>query len=159
MPSRDFEVESYTVNVNQWSPLTPSQATRFINLTSPNLGHGIRHQAVVHFFAPAQQSMIGLVYNVDQPNFQGHQIYPYCWKADFADWYDILRNERPLRFSYIYDGPEFNPNQGTSNLVLVQLYTGLPEPLGEGPESLQARLHRSVPEPLGKGPEDISATP
>jgi hypothetical protein len=55
-----------------------------------------------------------------------------------VDWYDLLRNERPLKFSCAYAGPEYDPNKPSRELSWVQLYTGLQEPPGEGPEDVQS---------------------
>jgi hypothetical protein len=59
---------------------------------------------------------------------------------DFAEWYDILRNEKPLKCAFAYSGPDYDPNQPSRQLYWIQLYTGQPEPPGEGPEEVQARL-------------------
>lgn len=78
--------------------------------------------------------------NVDQPNFNGLNVFAYAYKADFSDWYDLTRNEAPLKFNCAYSGPDFDPNLSNRQLHWFQLYTGQPEPPGEGPEQLQAML-------------------
>jgi hypothetical protein len=138
MPILTFDVESYTVLTTQ-SGTTSSGAWRHISLTSTVLAHGIRNRASVYFFENLTGAL-GVVYNVDQPNFDGQTAYAYCRRADFGDWYDMLRNEQPLKFTYAYAGPDYDPNQPTRELWWVQLYTGLQEPPGEGPEDVQAKL-------------------
>ena len=109
MPIRTFDVESYTVLTNQ-SGTSATGAWRHITLTSPALTHGIRSSASLYFLE-TPPAVLGVVYNVDQPNYDGQTAYAYCRKADFAEWYDMLRNERPLKFTYDYAGAEFDPNQ------------------------------------------------
>jgi hypothetical protein len=138
MPIRTFDVETYTVLTTQRT-ITSSGAWRHIGLTSTALAHGIRNRASVFFFENLTGAL-GVVYNVDQPNFDGQTVYAFCRRADFRDWYDMLRNEKPLKFSYAYAGPEYDPNQSARELSWVELYTGLQEPPGEGPEDVQAML-------------------
>ena len=131
-----FDVESYTVLTTQ-AGNAANGAWRHISLTSPDLSHGIRNRASVFFFATGS-STLGVVYNVDQPNFDGLTAYAYCWKVDFGEWYDMLRNETPLRCTFAYAGPDYDPNQPRRELWWIQLYTGQQEPPGEGPEEVQA---------------------
>jgi hypothetical protein len=134
-----FDVESYTVITSQIGTELPG-AWRNLTLTSAALAHDIRHHASLFFF-PDLTDSVGHVSNVDQLNFDGHRVYANLRKADFAAWYDILRNERPLKFFYNYDGEgSYDPNRPTREVFGVQLYTGLPEPHGEGPEDLRAKL-------------------
>jgi hypothetical protein len=136
MPVLTFDVESYTVLATQ-SGTTAAGAWRMLSLTSTALGHGIRNHASIYFFENPP-GILGIVTNVDQPNFNGLTAYAYCRKADFADWYDMLRNEQPITFQCGYAGPDYDPNTPSRPLSSVQLYTGLPEPPGEGPEDVQA---------------------
>ena len=138
MPSASFEVESYTVLTTQ-SGATAAGAWRHLSLTSPDLSHGIRIRVSIYFF-PNGSSTLGVVTNVDQPNFNGLSAYAYCHKADFAEWYDMLRNERPLRCLFGYAGPEYDPNQPSRTLHWIQLMTGTQEPPGEGAEEVQSML-------------------
>jgi hypothetical protein len=139
MPVLMFDVESYTVLTTQ-SGTTPGGAWRNLSLTSTALAHGIRNRASIYFFANPPTGSLGVVVNVDQPNFNGLTAYAYCRKADFADWYDMLRNERPLRFVCAYEGPDYDPNRPARELWWVELLTGQQEPPGEGPEDVQAQL-------------------
>jgi hypothetical protein len=138
MPILTFDVDSYTVLTTQ-TGTTSGGAWRHLSLTSTALAHNIRNRAGVFFFENPSSSL-GVVVNVDQPNFNGLTAYAYCRKADFPDWYDLLRNERPLRFTCAYAGPDYDPNQSSRELFWVQLYTGQQEPPGEGPEEVQAQL-------------------
>jgi hypothetical protein len=133
----EFEVESYTVATVQVDPGPPG-ASRTITLTSPALTHGIRTSASIYFL-DSQHTTIGVVLNVDKLNYEGHRVLVRVGKDDFADWYDILRNEQPLKFRYRYDGEgSYDPDRPRRRLFTVRLYTGLPEPPGEGEDGLQA---------------------
>jgi hypothetical protein len=138
VPILTFDVESYTVLTTQ-SGNAANGAWRHLALTSPDLSHGIRNRASVYFFSGGSASL-GVVYNVDQPNFNGLTAYAYCHKADFGEWYDMVRNERPLKCVYAYAGPDYDPNQPTRELYWIQMFTGTQEPPGEGPEEVQSRL-------------------
>lgn len=138
MPVVTFDIESYTVLTTQ-SGNTSSGSWRNIGLTSPDLSHGIRNRAILFFFESGSTTL-GVVTNVDQPNFNGLNAYAYCRKPDFAEWYDILRNEQPLKCTFAYAGPANDPNQPTRELWWIQLFTGQPEPPGEGPEEVQTML-------------------
>jgi hypothetical protein len=137
-----FDVESYTVITSQIG-FRPAGAWRNLTLFSPDLPHRGRSNASIFFFPDLSTGgeATGHVFNVDQFNFQGHSVYAALRKPDFAAWYDILRNERPLKFLYAYDGEgSYDPNRPTREVYGVQLFTGRPEPPGEGPEDLQAKL-------------------
>jgi hypothetical protein len=138
MPLATFDVESYTVGTTQAGP-NASGASRFIRLASTELFHGIRSHASVYFVV-GDLTVLGSVVNVDQPNYNGVTVYAWCKKADFAEWYDLLRNEAPLKFQYLYDGPDFDPSKPGRVLRSIQLFTGFPEPPGEGPEEMLANL-------------------
>lgn len=137
MPQWTFEVESYTVLANQ-SGTGADGAWRAIELTSTSMRHGIRNHAIVFFFE--QPGFFGLVRNVDQLNYNGHLVDARCRKADFRDFYELLRSEKPINFGYTYDEAEADPGRpGTRNLLHVRLFTGL-EPPGEGPADLALGL-------------------
>lgn len=137
MPTMTFTVETYTVVTSQ-SGTASSGSWRVITMISPDLSHGIRNRASVYFFeAPAST---GVVTNVDQPNYNGLSVYAYGRKEDFATWYDLLRNEKPLSFVCAYDGADFDPSQATRSIYWFQLFTGQQEPPGEGPEGAATAL-------------------
>jgi hypothetical protein len=136
VPLISFDVESYTVQTTQ-TGVTANGAWRYVNLVSPALAHGIRTRAAIFFFTTTNS--LGVVTNVNQPNFNGITAYAYCLKPDFAEWYDILRNERPLKCELSYEGPDYDPNKPSRQLYSISLYTGTPEPPGEGPEEVQVR--------------------
>ncbi len=94
---------------------------------------------MVHFMS-TEASKLGIVTNVDQPNFDGLTAHAFCHKADFGEWYDIVRNEHPLTCTFSYAGPEYDPNQPTRDLFTIQVHTGTQEPPGEGPEEIQSKL-------------------
>jgi hypothetical protein len=153
----EFEVESYMVATVQSGPDSPG-ASRRITLTSTALTHGIRPSASI-FFSDIPRTRLGVVVNVDQLNFQGHRVFARLWKGDFAAWYDILRNEQPLRFRYRYDGEgSIDPSQSMRELFTVRLYTGLPEPPGEGEDDdLQALVFKEDAPELRRAAESEAA--
>lgn len=138
MPIRTFDIETYFAFTTQRGTGSVG-AWRALRVTSPVLTHGIQHRATLYFFASEAQSP-GLVMNVDQPNYQGQTVYAFCRKPDFREWYDILRNEAPLKLSYAYSGSDFDPSDPTRDLFWVEMFTGSPEPPGEGPEEVLAYL-------------------
>jgi hypothetical protein len=152
----DFEIEAYTVAVTQRGV---NPAERRVTLTSVALDHGIRNRASLYFTEQPVSSRLGWVSNVDQPNFNGLAFFAYLRKSDYADIYDVLRNERPVRFYYYYDPPGFNPAAPMIDLTVLWIHTG-PEPLGEGPVDVSqlASLSRidAGAEPPGEGPQDVS---
>ncbi len=135
MPTLTFDIDTYTVLTSQSGTTSPG-SWRTITLTSTALAHGIRSRATVYFFdAPGSP---GVITNVDQPNANGLTAYAYGRKEDFAVWYDMLRNESPMKFTCGFDGPAFDPAQATRNVYWFQLHTGQQEPPGEGPEASTA---------------------
>lgn len=139
MPDLSFEIDTYTISAVQSGSTASIGAYRVLTLTSTALAHGIRERATVYFL-DSPSSGLGVVTNVDQPNFNGRTAYAYCRRTEFAEWYDLLRNERPMRFTCYYEGPDFDPSKPGRSIVAFQLYTGQPEPPGEGPEGAFA-LH------------------
>jgi hypothetical protein len=130
MPEGTFEVESYTVLT---SHSANGASFRTIALTSTAIAHGIRNFARTYFL-DNKLAVVGIATNVDQPNLLGHSVYAYCWKPDYDDFYDLLRSEKPIKFRYAFDGGAYDPSTPTRSLHFVQLFTGMPEPPGEGPE-------------------------
>ncbi len=131
MPTMSFDIDTYTVLSSQ-SGTTSAGSWRTITLTSTALAHGIRSRATIYFFETPPSS--GVITNVDQPNANGLTAYAYGRKEDFPVWYDMLRNEAPMKFTCAFDGPAFDPAQATRNIYWFKLYTGQQEPPGEGAE-------------------------
>ena len=134
MPGSTFEVETYTVLTNQ-SGTSSDGSWRTIVLSSTPSFHGNRHRASIYFVEPPPNALGGASFIAGT-----FSIGVLCRKADFGVWYDMLRNEKPVKFSFAYDGPEFDPNQPNRLLLQVQLHTGEQEPPGEGPEDIQAKI-------------------
>jgi hypothetical protein len=106
-------------------------AWRAMGIYSVPAFHGIRSRGTVYFMDPKPQ-VVGTVTNVDQPNFNGLTFYAYAWKADYADFYELLRSEAPLYFFFAFaDG---NSSQPSRQLYSYQLGTAGFEPPGEGSE-------------------------
>jgi hypothetical protein len=129
-----FDIKEYTVLCSQTSAPSVVNSYRALTLTSVALFHNIRNRATLYFFEPPPENL-GLVTNVDQPNLNGHQIYAFLRKSDYAEVYDVLRSEKPVRLTYFYSPSEFNAQQSTRTLLSVQVGTG-DEPPGEGPEDV-----------------------
>ena len=124
MPMDSFEVETYTVNVGSiyrgadWG-------YRYITLTSrrarPRAG-GFRRTALLRFepwFVPSQLGQVR----------RGAVIYASCPFDDFRDYYDVLRADRPIRFSFGFSDPD---PWGDAELYWIDI-EALEEPPGEGP--------------------------
>lgn len=135
-----FDIETYFALTTQRGNSSVG-AWRGLRVTSPVLSHGIQHRATLYFFS-SEASTLGLVTNVDQGG--GQIVYAFCRKPDYRDWYDILRNEAPLKLSYAYSGSDFDPSDPTRDLFWIEMFTGLPEPPGEGPEEVLAYLFPEV---------------
>lgn len=157
MPVLTFEIETYTLSAVQAGSTAASGAYRVLGLTSTALSHGIRDRATIYFL-DSPGAGLGSVFNVDQPNFNGRSAIAYCRKAEFAELYDFLRNERPVRFSCYYDGPEFDPSKPSRSIFNWQLYTGQPEPPGEGPEGVLALQARALATASAGGDGNGTAT-
>ncbi len=135
MPLMTFDIETYTVLSSQ-SGTTSGGSWRVITLSSTALAHGIRSHASIYFFeAPGST---GVVTNVDQPNANGLTAYAYGRKEDFTVWYDMLRNESPMKFACAFEGAQFDPSRPSRPIYWFQLFTGQEEPPGEGPEASTA---------------------
>jgi hypothetical protein len=131
VPTGTFDIASYTVAARQFGA-TSEGSSRRITLAGTVLTHGIQHDASI-YFREAGIENLGVVSNVDQPNFEGHHITAIIRMEDFEDWYDLLRSESPLRLLYSYEGRDFDPERPRRRLEVIQLFTGLPELPGEGP--------------------------
>lgn len=149
MPNLRFDIDTYTVQTTYTGTVAQGTTWRVLTLTSTALAHGIRNRASIYFFESAISSP-GVVTNVDQPNFNGLTAYAYARMADFAAWYDILRNEAPLTFSCEYAGPAFDPATPSRTISWFQLFTGQQEPPGEGPDGASTALRLQALEQAGR---------
>jgi hypothetical protein len=127
MPADSFDVGTYNVSVgsigrgDDWS-------ARYILLTSKKLAGGVRRRALLQFEAwqPSYQFGLGRIFR------GGNDMLVWPGYADFRDFYDVLRAERPIRFDYAFSDPSLHP-YGESELWWIDLNTSLEEPPGEGP--------------------------
>ena len=124
MPTATIPIETYTVRVAR---NTSSEFAR-ITLSGPVLTHGIQNTATLYFSANYDQ-LNGFVANVGGLNFNGIHVIAQIPFQDFAQMYDLLRNEAPVQLYYTYGTSATT----TKPLNLVSLETGN-EPPGEGPE-------------------------
>ncbi len=131
----EFQIESYTVSASLGrSGVGTTLSERVLRFTSVSYAHCIRNHAVAWFLSNPGAGFLGQVYNVDQPNFSGHTIYGFASLPEFAEWYDIVRSEKPLTYIYGYDGEgTFDSAHPTRQLNYFQITTGSAEPIGEGP--------------------------
>jgi hypothetical protein len=61
--------------------------------------------------------------------FRGaRELYAWCPFEDFRDYYDVLRAERPIRFSFSFGDPD---HRGDAELNWIDI-EALAEPPGEG---------------------------
>ena len=86
-------------------------------------------------FLESPPTNLGWVTNVDQPNFRGYFLSTEWYKSDFAQFYDVLRSERPIYFAFAYTPSMYDPNDPTRDLTINWFYID-PEPLGEGPAEM-----------------------
>ena len=134
MPTATIPIETYTVRVARNTSVPFARIT----LTGPVLSHGIQNKATLYFF-PTYTSFNGWASNVGGLNFDGIRVLATIPYADFAQMYDLLRNEAPVQLSYTYG----SSTTTTKPLSLVSLETGN-EPPGEGPEdedSVEQAIH------------------
>lgn len=129
-----FEIKDYAVNTARTQGPSGPQPVLWVRISSGLLAGDIRHQANLNF-RESPPTNLGWVTNVDQPNFRGYFLSTEWSKSDFAQFYDVLRSERPLYFSFAYTPSGYNPADPTRDLTISWLYTG-PEPLGEGPAEM-----------------------
>jgi len=124
MPTATIPIETYTVRVAR------NTVTEFarITISGPVLAHGIQNKATLYFSATYNQ-LAGFAANVGGLNFDGIHVIAQIPFQDFAQMYDLLRNEAPVQLYYTYG----TSTTTTKPLNLVSLETGN-EPPGEGPE-------------------------
>ena len=130
-----FEIETYTVLVGRDTAPSSGGGFRIVTLTSVAAFHGIRHHAKLVFSGDPAPDNLGAVTNVDQPNFNGQSVWAGLHVSEYADIYDVLRSEKPVRLIYYYAPAVFDPQTPRRRLVRVRIGTG-EEPPGEGPEDL-----------------------
>lgn len=129
----DIEVQSYGVVVNSG---TGGQEWRALALMgpAPEPGHhrSGRHQVYIEFKWVPNEAPTSAG-SVTDLNTTQTTIKAYCYKHDFADWYDMLRNEAPVLFRCEYQ--DARPGQTARDLNWVQLRSGSVEPPGEGSDT------------------------
>ena len=131
MPGGDFELDSYSVGTSQYT----GSSYRTLRLTSVTQYHGITPEATMFFGTWAPGMAFGWVLNVNVLAYVGHSIFTYLPLGEYRDIYDLVRSEKPLRFNYFYEEPP-DPSTHIARLTQAQVYTGLPEPPGEGPRDV-----------------------
>jgi hypothetical protein len=124
-----FEIKDYSWGTYKQQGALDSRPKYIMNITSVAQTGGITHRAIIYFEeSPAQ---LGSIDNVDQPN-RGYYIVTYWPRSDLTHFYDVLRSERPVLFSFGYTPSGYDPNTPRRELTLAYFFTGF-EPLGEGP--------------------------
>lgn len=121
MPSNDFEVKNYEVQIQPTIDFNPYD----IHLSGPRMAHGIQHSAMLNFSESPDDE--GYVSNVGAQNFDGHRVSARLDVEFFDHMYELLRTEKPVNFQYRYE----SDSDTYRDLYGVQLTTS-EEPLGEG---------------------------
>ena len=140
MATVSFEIDNYRVVALQSGPIAVKDR-RILVVESPELPNG--RDRLYLYFVEDPASYVSRVFPGSQPELGGLQGTAFCFKADFAGWDDILRNERPLSCAVSYPDPEPGSTEPSQLLAEVQLYTSFYEPPGEGPEGLIERLRNA----------------
>jgi hypothetical protein len=158
-----FEIASYTVEtdlVRVGTEPTVTYRSRALDLRSNILYHGIIVRAIISFSTYFDRWL-------------GPEVVGYYWATnpyaplmagffpvvEYPPWYDIVRNEQPVRLLYEFK----EPGAFSGALGYLGLETG-EEPLGEGPvdESIPSVLSR-VPgfagSPIEDATRDITTEP
>lgn len=128
MPTATIPIETYTVRVARNTSVEFARIT----IAGPVLAHGIQNTATLYYF-PGYTELNGWATNVGGLNFDGIHVIAQIPFTDFAQMYDLLRNEAPVQLYYTYGASTTT----TKPLNLVSLETGN-EPPGEGPEDQDA---------------------
>jgi len=129
-----FTIDTYNVLFRREVAPSAGGSRRSVIITSVESYPGApRHHAQLFFGDDPAADTLGSVSNVDQTNSTGHFVFARLPLSDYADIYDVLRSEEPVRFFYEYTPAGFDPQRPSRSLVRVFVGTG-EEPLGEGPQ-------------------------
>jgi hypothetical protein len=146
----DIEVDSYGVIANSG---TGQAEWRALSLMSAPPAGG-RHRAGRHHvyieFSWTPGTAQGRAGTITEVNTTHTDVKAFCCKQDFADWYDILRNEAPVRFRCEYKDAQ--PGQVERNVNWVQLCSGSTEPPGEGSDTGKTNEAPAPRHPVPIGP-------
>ena len=142
MPSTEFAIESYKVKIDQHR----TGNGRFINLTSPDLGHGIRYKAQILFVDQnpfKSQGYIGMMSNFSALNYDPVNVVVWFHESYFSGFYQVLSTEKPVTLKLYYDDTS---ETTTKDIRWASLYTGVEYP-GDY-EELNAMLPAGLVLPL-----------
>jgi hypothetical protein len=119
-----FQIESYKVGFRVYNDDTNAGHERIIELRSEPLYHGIVVRAILHF-----SGVFGTGAWLGVFELRGDQrLLGYLPATEYSLWYDVLRAESPLTFSY--DAVPYNADY--MKIRVIELGS-LKEPIGEGP--------------------------
>jgi hypothetical protein len=153
-----FSIEKYKVASYLWRSKTGTNLERVLEMAGPVLYHDIQNHAVFafasYFNIPVWNEPVA-GYLTGGGTVQGLSVIGWFPVAEFSDYYDILRSERPVHVFY-----EFRDAGAMSGyLKKVGLGTST-EPIGEGPSESDKQisaalmqflsLRREVPMPTKK---------
>jgi hypothetical protein len=132
-----FRVVSYRVELVQFAPVQESSYRQIIVSSDENLSpHGGFPGRTLGYlwFTDSWSSQQGYVMGLRQPEPHEIQFWKAFPKAEFPLYYDILRNEASVYIWYEAIS-ESSPDAESGYLELgpVRMYTGIPEPPGDGP--------------------------
>jgi hypothetical protein len=144
MPLTSFAVERYRLIIEQFGPVVTLGDRRILILEGPEFPSGRPCRIHVYFETdPAPPTHVSKVWLNDDDPDRGVSSTVFCYKRDYAEWYDVLRNERPITCGLSYDHSPTDPEDPEWYLLGIQLYTSLTEPPGEGPEDLLEPLRNA----------------
>ncbi|QJD79773.1 hypothetical protein [Spirosoma rhododendri] len=116
-----FTVESYEVSVSQ----ATDGLRRTVSLTSPDLSHGIRFNAVILFFKTNfAQPSVGHANNLAGANFDPRSLTLWGDNTLFDGLYAVLSTEAPLTFEFTYEVDSALPNEDQKDVTSYRLFSG-----------------------------------
>ena len=130
-----FDIENYKVRVEirrSGDPVRTSR-NRIIELESPRMAHGIVMRGLLSFstqFNSWTGTPASGFYSDHDPSRP--RVTGWLPTGEFAQWYDLLRSESPVRLMY-----NITPINGAKYINQIGLGTS-EEPVGEGPSDVDA---------------------
>ncbi len=116
-----FEIETYTVRVNQ----SGSENTNVINLVSTDQSHGIRYKATVLFFPKNPYAPeTGQMKNLGGVNLEPISLAAFVDRSAFAGFYQVLSSEKPVSLEVEYEDDPSDPKSSFKYINRISLLTG-----------------------------------
>jgi len=138
LKSVGFVVDSYAVLAQRSRIHAGVEDSRLLNLFSSELANGTSNVTI--WFVENDEANGMVVFPGADPDNGGAQAIVSASKDDFADWYDIVRNERPISVLVTYDDAIAGSSPDSHQVIAVSIITAITEPPGEGPEGFLRRV-------------------